>query len=93
MVENKSTYQKYWKAKIQFIEENPENKFQDFVYICMEVMATCLEKLLSDRQKSRPPEKVGLPEEIIGKIALSVVRALDYLKEKHVSEAIIKKYF
>ena len=92
-MENKSTYQKYWKAEIQFIEEIQKTNFQDFVYVCMEVMATCLEKLLSDRQKSRPPEKVGLPEEIIGKIALSVVRALDYLKEKHVSVEKCLNYF
>jgi len=50
----------------------------------MEVMSTCLDKLLTSRQKSRPPDQVGLPEGIISQIALSVVRALDYLKEKHV---------
>lgn len=55
----------------------------DFVYICMEVMATCLENLLKSRIASRQPSAVGLPEEIIAKIALSVVRALDYLKEQH----------
>lgn len=46
------------------------------LFICMEVMATCLEKLLSHR-------KCGIPEQIIGKITLSVVKALDYLKETH----------
>ncbi|CAK5072608.1 unnamed protein product [Meloidogyne enterolobii] len=55
----------------------------DYLYICMEVMSTCLDKLLTSRQKSRPPDQVGLPEGIISQIALSVVRALDYLKEKH----------
>lgn len=50
----------------------------------MEVMSTCLDKLLTNRQRTRPPDQVGLPEVIISKIALSVVRALDYLKEKHV---------
>uniref|UniRef100_A0A915D6L3 Protein kinase domain-containing protein n=1 Tax=Ditylenchus dipsaci TaxID=166011 RepID=A0A915D6L3_9BILA len=46
------------------------------LYICMEVMATCLDKLLQQR-------KSGIPEHIIGKITLSVVQALDYLKENH----------
>ncbi|KAF7634604.1 Protein kinase domain-containing protein [Meloidogyne graminicola] len=55
----------------------------DFVYICMDVMVTCLDKLLAKRQKTRPADQVGLPEEIISKVALNVVRALDYLKEKH----------
>ncbi|KAI1716489.1 protein kinase domain-containing protein [Ditylenchus destructor] len=48
----------------------------EHLFICMEVMATCLDKLLQRR-------KCGLPEQIIGKITLSVVYALDYLKEKH----------
>ncbi|KAH7727928.1 CBN-MEK-1 protein [Aphelenchoides avenae] len=48
----------------------------DHLYICMELMATCLEKLLFKLQS-------GFPEEIIGKMTLSVVLALDYLKEKH----------
>uniref|UniRef100_A0A1I8B363 mitogen-activated protein kinase kinase n=1 Tax=Meloidogyne hapla TaxID=6305 RepID=A0A1I8B363_MELHA len=55
----------------------------DYLYICMEVMSTCLDKLLTNRQKTRPPDQIGLPEGIISQIALSVVRALDYLKEKH----------
>lgn len=48
----------------------------EYLFICMEVMATCLEKLLQQR-------KYGFPEEIIGKITLGVVKALDYLKENH----------
>lgn len=43
----------------------------------MEMMATCLERLLYNKF----PE--GFPEEIIGKITLGVVSALHYLKEKH----------
>lgn len=42
----------------------------------MELMATCLEKLLLKKQG-------GFPEEIIAKMTLSVVYALDYLKDKH----------
>jgi mitogen-activated protein kinase kinase 7 len=45
----------------------------DHLYICMEMMATCLDKLLCVRK--------SFPEEIIGKITLSVVHALEYLKE------------
>uniref|UniRef100_A0A914IH49 mitogen-activated protein kinase kinase n=1 Tax=Globodera rostochiensis TaxID=31243 RepID=A0A914IH49_GLORO len=57
----------------------------DYLYICMELMCTCLDKLLIRRRAdpSRGPDEVGLPEEIIGHIALSVLRALDYLKETH----------
>ena len=48
----------------------------------MEVMATCLDKLLKHlSQRGRR----GIPEAIIGKITLSVVKALDYLKETHVN--------
>jgi len=45
------------------------------VWICMELMATCLDKLIK-RIKS------GIPEPILGKMAVSVVKALLYLKEK-----------
>uniref|UniRef100_A0A914DR37 mitogen-activated protein kinase kinase n=1 Tax=Acrobeloides nanus TaxID=290746 RepID=A0A914DR37_9BILA len=48
----------------------------DHLYICMELMATCLEKLMAKL-------KSGLPEEIIGKVTVSVVKALNYLKETH----------
>lgn len=44
----------------------------------MEVMATCLDRLL--RHTGNTP----VPEYIIGQIAVSVLTALDYLKEKHV---------
>ncbi|XP_076823044.1 dual specificity mitogen-activated protein kinase kinase 7-like [Clavelina lepadiformis] len=45
------------------------------VWICMELMETCFDKL---------KKKIGsLPENIIGKLTVSVVKALDYLKEKH----------
>ncbi|CAN7941314.1 unnamed protein product [Ixodes hexagonus] len=47
------------------------------VWICMELMCTCLDKLLR-RLRPRP-----LPEDILGKTALGVLRALHYLKEQH----------
>ncbi|CAD5234320.1 unnamed protein product [Bursaphelenchus xylophilus] len=49
----------------------------DHLYICMELMANCLEKVLNQRNY------IGLPEEIIGKVAYSVVEALAYLKNVH----------
>jgi mitogen-activated protein kinase kinase 7 len=47
------------------------------VWICMELMTTCFDKLLRSRQR-RP-----LPEKFIGAIAASALKALYYLKEKH----------
>lgn len=49
---------------------------QDDVYICMELMSTCLEKLM---KRFRKP----IPEPVVGRIAVAIVLALDYLKEKH----------
>ncbi|CAD5123924.1 DgyrCDS12232 [Dimorphilus gyrociliatus] len=46
------------------------------VWICMELMDTCLDKLIRKL-------KQGLPENIIGKVAVATVNALHYLKEKH----------
>uniref|UniRef100_K1PJ65 mitogen-activated protein kinase kinase n=1 Tax=Magallana gigas TaxID=29159 RepID=K1PJ65_MAGGI len=46
------------------------------VWICMELMSTCLDKLL---KRTRLP----IPEKILGKMAVAIVRALDYLKERH----------
>ncbi|XP_022104846.1 dual specificity mitogen-activated protein kinase kinase 7-like isoform X2 [Acanthaster planci] len=46
------------------------------VWICMEQMATCLEKLL---KRLREP----IPEQIIGKMVVAIVNALNYLKEVH----------
>lgn len=46
------------------------------VWICMELMATCFDRLLKRL-------RVSVPEHICGKITLSTVRALHYLKEKH----------
>lgn len=46
------------------------------VWICMELMTTCFDKLLKSRKKP-------LPEKFLGAIATSAVRALDYLKKKH----------
>ncbi|KAK0401713.1 hypothetical protein QR680_015933 [Steinernema hermaphroditum] len=51
--------------------------FDNFnVHVCMELMATCLDKLL--KRLSGP-----VPEEIIGKIAVSIVKALRYLKDEY----------
>ncbi|KAE9414178.1 hypothetical protein Angca_006086 [Angiostrongylus cantonensis] len=47
------------------------------VMICMEVMATCLDLLL------KRTENAPIPEPIVGKMSVSVVKALHYLKEKH----------
>ncbi|KAL1139147.1 hypothetical protein AAG570_009207 [Ranatra chinensis] len=46
------------------------------VWICMELMSTCFDKLL--RRLSEP-----IPEPVIGKVTLATVRALSYLKEMH----------
>ncbi|XP_052219773.1 dual specificity mitogen-activated protein kinase kinase 7-like [Dreissena polymorpha] len=46
------------------------------VWICMELMSTCLEKLL--KKTHRP-----IPEKILGKMAVAMVKALNYLKEEH----------
>ncbi|KRY14118.1 Dual specificity mitogen-activated protein kinase kinase 7, partial [Trichinella patagoniensis] len=45
------------------------------VWICMELMATCLEKLIKQLGS-------GIPEQMLGKMAVSIVKALHYLKEK-----------
>lgn len=50
------------------------------VWICMELMETCFDKLLRERNLSG---KKPLPEKFLGAIAASAVRALYYLKEKH----------
>lgn len=44
------------------------------VWVCMELMTTCFDKLLKTRKKP-------LPENFLGAIAYSAVMALDYLKE------------
>ncbi|XP_050417278.1 dual specificity mitogen-activated protein kinase kinase 7 [Patella vulgata] len=46
------------------------------VWICMEIMATCFDKLL--KSSGQP-----IPENILGKTAIAVVNALNYLKESH----------
>lgn len=46
------------------------------VWICMELMTTCFDKLLLARQ-------MPLPERFLGAIAASAVKALYYLKEEH----------
>ncbi|CAH0385184.1 unnamed protein product [Bemisia tabaci] len=46
------------------------------VWICMELMATCFDRLL--KRLRRP-----IPEHILGKIAFATVKALNYLKESH----------
>ena len=45
------------------------------VWICMDLMTMCFEKLL----KITGP----VPEKILGKLTLSTLKALDYLKETH----------
>ncbi|CAL8095481.1 unnamed protein product [Orchesella dallaii] len=46
------------------------------VWICMEMMSTCMDKLL---KRLKQP----IPEIIVGKVAMATVKALHYLKEKH----------
>ncbi|KAK0089008.1 hypothetical protein PV325_009759 [Microctonus aethiopoides] len=46
------------------------------VWICMELMVTCLDKLLKKCRQS-------IPEDFLGKVTLATVKALSYLKEKH----------
>ncbi|XP_031575003.1 dual specificity mitogen-activated protein kinase kinase 7-like [Actinia tenebrosa] len=46
------------------------------VFICMELMTTCLDKLIKRLQGP-------IPEHILGKMAVAIVNALHYLKEKH----------
>lgn len=46
------------------------------VFICMELMTTCLDKLM---KKLQGP----IPEDVLGKISVSIVKALNYLKETH----------
>ncbi|XP_064615892.1 dual specificity mitogen-activated protein kinase kinase 7-like [Liolophura sinensis] len=46
------------------------------VWICMELMSTCLDKLLKRT-------RMAIPEQILGKMAVAIVRALHYLKETH----------
>ncbi|KAF5277349.1 hypothetical protein FQA39_LY06162 [Lamprigera yunnana] len=46
------------------------------VWICMELMATCFDKLLKRLKKA-------IPESVIGKVTVATVKALSYLKEKH----------
>ncbi|KAF2357169.1 Protein kinase domain [Trinorchestia longiramus] len=46
------------------------------VWICMELMATCLDKLLKRCNRA-------IPERILGKISVATVKALHYLKESH----------
>lgn len=46
------------------------------VRVCMECMATCLDRLLVRIQKP-------IPENIIGKLSISIIKALHYLKTKH----------
>ncbi|XP_066994275.2 dual specificity mitogen-activated protein kinase kinase 7 isoform X2 [Anabrus simplex] len=46
------------------------------VWICMELMATCFDKLLKRLRKA-------IPEDILGKVTSATVKALHYLKEIH----------
>lgn len=46
------------------------------VWICMELMDTCFDKLLKRFKQS-------IPEEVLGKVTVATVEALSYLKDKH----------
>ncbi|XP_065338450.1 dual specificity mitogen-activated protein kinase kinase 7 isoform X1 [Cloeon dipterum] len=46
------------------------------VWICMELMATCFDKLL---KRIKQP----VPEDVLGKVTVATVKALHYLKEMH----------
>ncbi|KAK3739594.1 hypothetical protein QZH41_011221, partial [Actinostola sp. cb2023] len=46
------------------------------VFICMELMTTCLDKLIKRLQGP-------IPEYILGKMVVAIVNALHYLKEQH----------
>uniref|UniRef100_A0ABD2XE91 mitogen-activated protein kinase kinase n=1 Tax=Trichogramma kaykai TaxID=54128 RepID=A0ABD2XE91_9HYME len=46
------------------------------VWICMELMVTCLDKLLKRCRQA-------IPEDFLGKVTVATVKALSYLKEKH----------
>uniref|UniRef100_A0A914QSE4 mitogen-activated protein kinase kinase n=1 Tax=Panagrolaimus davidi TaxID=227884 RepID=A0A914QSE4_9BILA len=52
----------------------------DHVYICMEKMEMCLEKL---NKKYIKPQEMNIPECILGKITVPVVTALKYLNDEH----------
>ncbi|XP_015794871.1 dual specificity mitogen-activated protein kinase kinase 7 [Tetranychus urticae] len=58
------------------------------VWICMERMTTCFEKLLKKlnpqtNETNSKKKKKGIPQDVLGKVAVATVKALDYLKEKH----------
>ncbi|KAK5650520.1 hypothetical protein RI129_001549 [Pyrocoelia pectoralis] len=46
------------------------------VWICMELMSTCFDKLLKRLKRA-------IPEDVIGKVTVATVKALSYLKETH----------
>lgn len=46
------------------------------VWICMELMATCFDKLLKRLKKP-------IPEPVLGKVTVATIKALSYLKDKH----------
>jgi len=52
----------------------------DHVYICMEMMAMCLEKLYKEHLM---PKNIFIPEAILGQVTVSVIKALKYLKDTH----------
>lgn len=50
--------------------------FDTEVWICMELMSTCFDRLLKQM-------KTSIPERILGKVTVATVKALSYLKDKH----------
>lgn len=51
--------------------------FDAEVWICMELMSTCFDRLL------RHTDNRAIPERILGKVTVATVKALSYLKDKH----------
>lgn len=50
--------------------------FNAEVWICMELMSTCFDRLLKQSEQT-------IPERILGKVTVATVKALSYLKEEH----------
>uniref|UniRef100_A0A914Q1V8 mitogen-activated protein kinase kinase n=1 Tax=Panagrolaimus davidi TaxID=227884 RepID=A0A914Q1V8_9BILA len=66
--------------KIEFERQKEDFDMEKKAFICMELMATCLEKLYKNHLK---PQKTTFPECILAKITISVVNGLRYLYDEH----------